>query len=80
VRFWHDFHYHDGARESRFTPHEHATLVPLFALLGVHVERAVCDRDFDLTVKFDSGASLKAYELDEGWEYDPPWWRPRESS
>ena len=55
------------------TPHEHATLVPLFSLLGTHVIAARVTSEGDLDLRFENGAELQAFELEEGWEYLHPW-------
>jgi hypothetical protein len=54
----------------RLVPHEHATLTPMFTLIGTHVARAHVSRDGDLELAFDTGARLQAVRLEEGWEYE----------
>jgi hypothetical protein len=60
-----------GGSERRLVPHEHASLTPLFALIGTHVARAAISRQGDLDLAFDDGGHLHAAGLEVGWEYEP---------
>lgn len=60
-----------AGRRHELRPREHSTLVPIFELIGAHVQRAVQTADWDLRLEFDSGASIDAFELEEGWEVEP---------
>jgi hypothetical protein len=54
----------------RLVPHEHATLTPIFSLIGTHVTGAQVSRGGDLELAVDTGARLEAVRLEEGWEYE----------
>jgi len=54
----------------RLVPHEHATLTPVFSLIGAQVSDAHVSRDGDLELAFDTGERIEAVRLEEGWEYE----------
>jgi hypothetical protein len=67
-----------AGRKHSLTPHDHGALVPLFTLIGSHVQQAAINAEGNLTLEFDSGAVLTANELEDAWEYEQPWqfgWR-----
>jgi len=74
VRFFlREFIFRDDAGSPyELLPHDHAGLVPAFSLLGAHVKRAIQTADLDLRIEFDTGASIEAFELEEGWELGTP--------
>ena len=55
----------------RLVPHEHATLTPIFSLIGTHVTGAHVSREGNLELAFDTGARLEVVGLEDGWEYEP---------
>lgn len=55
----------------RLVPHEHATLTPVFSLIGAHVTDAHVSRHGDLELVFETGERIDALRLEEGWEYEP---------
>jgi hypothetical protein len=68
---WEPFVFVDASGlTQRLVPHEHATLTPIFSLIGTHVTGAHVSRDGDLELAFDTGARLEAIRLEEGWEYE----------
>ncbi|MFN2471705.1 MAG: DUF6188 family protein [Gaiellaceae bacterium] len=75
VRFlWKPFVYTDAQGTAHtLLPHEHSSLVPVFALIGAHVARAAVADSGDLEIDFNSGAQIRASELEDGWEYEQPW-------
>jgi hypothetical protein len=75
VRFlWKPFYYTDaGGTVYTLLPHEHPSLVPVFELVGAHVVGAAITDAGDLEIDFDSGAEIRAFDLEDGWEYELPW-------